>query len=108
MELKDSSLGEEVSNEEVLRCIHIGLLCVQEDPKERPTMALVLLMLNSYSVYLPRPSTPGFLTQSSEISGVLSREKNSTLQENGKPNEEPYSSRSISLNGLSISEVEGR
>ncbi|KAH7675699.1 Non-specific serine/threonine protein kinase protein [Dioscorea alata] len=108
LELKDSSLDEKVINEEVLRCIHIGLLCVQKDPKERPTMALVVLMLSSYSVYLPRPSTPGFLMQRSEISDMLSREMDSTLPENGQANEERYPLRLISLNDLSISEMEGR
>ncbi|XP_038883236.1 putative receptor-like protein kinase At4g00960 [Benincasa hispida] len=49
--------------DEIIRCIHLGLLCVQEDAASRPTMALVLLMLNSYSS-LPVPSRPGFLLQS--------------------------------------------
>lgn len=48
--------------QEVLRCAHIGLLCVQEDPERRPTMANVVLMLNSHSVSLPRPSAPPFAT----------------------------------------------
>ncbi|TXG47135.1 hypothetical protein EZV62_026429 [Acer yangbiense] len=38
----------------------IGLLCIQEDPAARPTMATVVLMLNSYSVTLPLPQQPAF------------------------------------------------
>nr|GLL45712.1 putative receptor-like protein kinase At4g00960 [Ipomoea trifida] len=34
---------------EVIHCLHIGLLCVQEDADERPTMEDVVLMLSSYS-----------------------------------------------------------
>ncbi|XP_019176014.1 PREDICTED: putative receptor-like protein kinase At4g00960 [Ipomoea nil] len=34
---------------EVIQCVHIGLLCVQEDADERPTMEDVVLMLSSYS-----------------------------------------------------------
>ncbi|GER52984.1 cysteine-rich receptor-like protein kinase [Striga asiatica] len=45
---------------EILRCIHIGLLCVQENPVDRPTMASVVLMLNSFSLTLAAPSEPAF------------------------------------------------
>lgn len=40
--------------EEVLRCIQIGLLCVQENDKDRTTMSAVVLMLNSEIVLLPK------------------------------------------------------
>jgi len=43
----------------------MGLLCVQEDPTNRPTMATIVLMLNNYSaVTLPLPNQPAFLLQS--------------------------------------------
>ncbi|KAJ0692288.1 putative protein kinase RLK-Pelle-DLSV family [Helianthus annuus] len=45
---------------DMIRCIHIGLLCVQEDLNERPTMASVVLMLGSLSLTLPVPSEPAF------------------------------------------------
>ena len=48
------------STNEMLRCIHIGLLCVQEDPADRPTMASVVLMLSSSSITLNLPSQPAF------------------------------------------------
>ena len=41
-----------------MRCIHIGLLCIQESVTDRPTMAMIVLMLNSYSITLPVPSQP--------------------------------------------------
>lgn len=44
----------------MMRCIHIGLLCVQEDVDDRPTMASVVLMLSSFSLTLPVPSEPAF------------------------------------------------
>ncbi|XP_058725227.1 cysteine-rich receptor-like protein kinase 44 [Vicia villosa] len=52
---------------EVLRCIHIGLLCVQENASSRPTMASVVLMLNSHSLSLPRPSEPAFYVGSGAV-----------------------------------------
>ncbi|CAN6332565.1 unnamed protein product [Urochloa humidicola] len=46
--------------QEMLRCIHVGLLCVQEDPQLRPSMASVVVMLNSRSITLPAPAAPAF------------------------------------------------
>jgi len=45
---------------EILRCIQIGLLCVQERAEERPTMSLVVLMLGSESTTIPQPKSPGY------------------------------------------------
>ncbi|PQQ17485.1 cysteine-rich receptor-like protein kinase 29 [Prunus yedoensis var. nudiflora] len=53
------------SRTEIMRCIHIGLLCVQENVADRPSMASVILMLNSYSLTLPVPSQPAFYLHSS-------------------------------------------
>ncbi|CAF1732622.1 cysteine-rich receptor-like protein kinase 41 [Brassica napus] len=47
-------------SDEIMKCIHIGLLCVQEKAESRPTMASVVLMLNASSFTLLRPSQPGF------------------------------------------------
>ncbi|XP_061353828.1 cysteine-rich receptor-like protein kinase 44 isoform X1 [Gastrolobium bilobum] len=52
------------SRNEMMRCIHIGLLCVQENLANRPTMAAVTLMLNSYSQTLQVPSEPAFYMDS--------------------------------------------
>ncbi|KAL5578983.1 hypothetical protein UlMin_011425 [Ulmus minor] len=46
--------------EEVMRCMHIGLLCVQEDPIERPTISSVAVQLGSGSIALPEPKQPGY------------------------------------------------
>lgn len=48
----------------VVRCIHIGLLCVQEDPVDRPTSSTIVMMLSSNTVTLPVPKQPKFLAQS--------------------------------------------
>ncbi|KAK2644335.1 hypothetical protein Ddye_019530 [Dipteronia dyeriana] len=52
------------SRTEMIRCIHIGLLCVQENVVNRPTMASIVLMLNSFSLTLPVPSEPAFFMHS--------------------------------------------
>ncbi|XP_024157974.1 putative receptor-like protein kinase At4g00960 isoform X1 [Rosa chinensis] len=45
---------------EIIRCIHIGLLCVQENMNDRPTMAAVVSMLNSHSLTISVPSRPPY------------------------------------------------
>lgn len=45
---------------DMLRCIHMGLLCVQENAANRPTMASVALILSSSTMTLPVPSEPAF------------------------------------------------
>ncbi|KAL6348151.1 hypothetical protein AAG906_039599 [Vitis piasezkii] len=64
LELMDPMMGDSYARNEVLRCIHMGLLCVQEDPDDRPSMASVVLMLSSYSVTLPLPQQPAFFIRS--------------------------------------------
>nr|CAD1841122.1 unnamed protein product [Ananas comosus var. bracteatus] len=59
-EIVDSSLGNLYPRSEVVRCIHIGLLCVQENPADRPTMSSVIVMLSSNTVTLETPSKPAF------------------------------------------------
>ncbi|XP_022745887.1 putative receptor-like protein kinase At4g00960 isoform X2 [Durio zibethinus] len=56
----------------ITRCIHIALLCVQENAADRPTMDSVGIMLNSYSLTLPVPSQPAFFIQSTIESSDLS------------------------------------
>ncbi|XP_059623560.1 cysteine-rich receptor-like protein kinase 10 isoform X1 [Cornus florida] len=60
LEMMDPLLGQSFVAEEVLKCIHIGLLCVQDDPAHRPTMSYVVLMLGSDSITLPPPAQPVF------------------------------------------------
>ncbi|XP_054787218.1 cysteine-rich receptor-like protein kinase 44 [Prosopis cineraria] len=66
------------SRDEIMRCIHIGLLCVQENAADRPTMASISLMLSSHSLSLPLPSQPPFLTNNISLSEINSREYNSS------------------------------
>ncbi|XAR73356.1 Non-specific serine/threonine protein kinase [Bertholletia excelsa] len=61
LELIDPSLEQSNVATEALKCIHIGLLCVQEDPADRPTMSFVVVMLASDHVTLPQPKKPTFL-----------------------------------------------
>ncbi|PON43759.1 S-receptor-like serine/threonine-protein kinase [Parasponia andersonii] len=62
IELVDALL-ERVPASEVLRCIQVGLLCVQKRPEERPLMSSVLYMLDSDNASLPQPKQPGFYVE---------------------------------------------
>ncbi|TYH86369.1 hypothetical protein ES332_D01G037400v1 [Gossypium tomentosum] len=48
------------NKKEIWRCIHVGLLCVQEYAKDRPTMSTIVLMLNSEISDLNTPKQPAF------------------------------------------------
>ncbi|XP_010448725.1 PREDICTED: cysteine-rich receptor-like protein kinase 19 [Camelina sativa] len=60
LELVDPSFGDNYQTNEITRCIHIALLCVQEDVDDRPTMSAILQMLTTSSIALAVPRQPGF------------------------------------------------
>ncbi|KAL4363375.1 hypothetical protein GQ457_04G004890 [Hibiscus cannabinus] len=63
LDLTDETLRSSCNASEVLRCLHVGLLCVQEDPDERPNMSNVLVLLGSETASLPVPKQPAFPTR---------------------------------------------
>ncbi|PPS16756.1 hypothetical protein GOBAR_AA03826 [Gossypium barbadense] len=76
-DLVDPSLRDGPRSE-VMRCIHIGLLCVQENVAQRPNMGAVVLMLTSDSTTLPLPLEPAFFMHSKTQSAMqLSEDLNS-------------------------------
>ncbi|GKV08868.1 hypothetical protein SLEP1_g20439 [Rubroshorea leprosula] len=70
-ELIDSFLKESCNLSEVLRCIHISLLCVQQHPKDRLSMSSVVLMLGSDTA-LEQPKKPGFLFDKKSLETISS------------------------------------
>ncbi|KAL9255073.1 Cysteine-rich receptor-like protein [Drosera capensis] len=92
------------STMEVLRCINIALLCVQENAAHRPIMSSVALMLSGSSITMPIPSTPAFLFETNVDAVSLVWQHNIRADESdqykhvvqGSPNE------------LSVSELDPR
>ncbi|KAF2309177.1 hypothetical protein GH714_001053 [Hevea brasiliensis] len=78
LEIVGSSLKESCSPNEVLRCIQIGLLCVQENVLIRPTMSAVVLMLNGETT-LPTPKQPAFIFRKSNNISNPSAERDGFL-----------------------------
>ncbi|TKW15025.1 hypothetical protein SEVIR_5G204300v4 [Setaria viridis] len=61
MELVDPSMNGSFPEGDVLRCFHIGLLCVQGDPAARPVLSSVVMMLGTDTISLQAPSKPGWV-----------------------------------------------
>ncbi|XP_066397842.1 cysteine-rich receptor-like protein kinase 6 [Miscanthus floridulus] len=101
MEIMDSSLSSLAPRDQMLKCIHIGLLCVQGDPGDRPMMSTVNVMLSSSTVTLQAPSRPAFCIPKSGF--------NSEMNSEVYPGASQSASRSpMSLNDVSITELEPR
>ncbi|KAG5113962.1 hypothetical protein JHK82_037231 [Glycine max] len=89
VEFMDVNLNLAAIPSEILRCLHVGLLCVQKLPKDRPTMSSVVFMLSNESITLAQPKQPGFFEE--------------VLQSQGCNNKESFSN-----NSLTITQLEGR
>jgi hypothetical protein len=50
----------DIGHQEIERCIHVALLCVQERAEHRPDMERVVAMLNTKDLSLPRPTQPAY------------------------------------------------
>ncbi|EXC10167.1 G-type lectin S-receptor-like serine/threonine-protein kinase [Morus notabilis] len=75
IEMLDKSLRVADHNlKQVLRCIHVGLLCVQQSPVDRPNISTVVAMLGSESE-LPQPKLPGYFTEMDAVKGDSSSTK---------------------------------
>ena len=71
LELVGESKVETPYLSEVLRSIHVGLLCVQENTEDRPNISHVVLMLGNEDE-LPQPKQPGFFTERDLIEACYS------------------------------------
>ncbi|KAF3783387.1 G-type lectin S-receptor-like serine/threonine-protein kinase [Nymphaea thermarum] len=60
LELLDPSLDGQCNEDEVMRCIHVGLLCVQDEATDRPAMFSVVQMLGSEAANLYEPQMPAY------------------------------------------------
>ncbi|XP_027908942.1 G-type lectin S-receptor-like serine/threonine-protein kinase At4g27290 isoform X1 [Vigna unguiculata] len=90
--LLDGVLEEQCMLFEVIRCIQVGLLCVQQRPEDRPDMSSVVLMLNGDKL-LPNPKAPAFYTQ---------------IDVTSKANSSSENHKSFSVNELSITVLDAR
>uniref|UniRef100_A0A0E0MVW3 non-specific serine/threonine protein kinase n=1 Tax=Oryza rufipogon TaxID=4529 RepID=A0A0E0MVW3_ORYRU len=59
-ELVDPSFGEDYQEMDIIRCIQVALLCVQDSAEDRPTMHDVTTMLSNGNRRLLMPAQPAF------------------------------------------------
>lgn len=105
LNLIDPALRGGSTTDEMLKCIHLGLLCVQESVTDRPYMASVVHMLNSDFLTLPDPSKPGSVMQTT-TSRALQLETSSSLDHSsGSTEPKPTQNLSCSVN---ITDLHGR
>ncbi|XP_021287440.1 receptor-like serine/threonine-protein kinase SD1-6 [Herrania umbratica] len=70
LDLVDPML-QEVPTHLALRYVNIGLLCVEDNADDRPTMSSVVSMLNNETMALPSPKQPAFLNARSMVNQNL-------------------------------------
>ena len=90
IELLDTTLDTESHKLQMMRCVNIALLCVQENAADRPTMSEVVAMLSIESMTLPEPKHPAFF--------------NMTVTNEEAPNVVVAST----VNDITLSSVDGR
>ncbi|KAK7287347.1 hypothetical protein RIF29_00619 [Crotalaria pallida] len=91
LSLIDPEICDPCFENNILRCIHIGLLCVQELTKERPAISTVVLMLISEITHLPPPRQVAFVQKPNSSSSASSQKSHAS-----------------SNNNVTISEIQGR
>ena len=92
LDLVDPTISDSCVKYQVLRCIQVSLLCVEDSAIDRPTMSDMLSMLTNESTKLPLPKKPAFSIARKKI-------------EANTPNNE---SNIYTMNGLSISVMDAR
>ncbi|XP_059660416.1 G-type lectin S-receptor-like serine/threonine-protein kinase B120 [Cornus florida] len=94
MEMIDPSIADSCCQNEVLRCIQVGMLCVQDMAFDRPIMSSVLLMLEGQSTSMQMPRRPSFTSM---------RRSSIDMDESWKESRDIVSS-----NDVTISAINGR
>ena len=61
MALVDLTIWDPCFQMDISKCIHVGLLCVQELARDRPNVSTIISMLKSEILDLPTPKQPAFM-----------------------------------------------
>ncbi|XP_010492578.1 PREDICTED: G-type lectin S-receptor-like serine/threonine-protein kinase At1g11300 [Camelina sativa] len=90
--LVDPEIFDQLYEKEIRKCVHIGLLCVQEAANDRPSVSTVCSMLSSEIVDIPEPKQPAFIS------------RNGVPEAESSENSDPHAS----INNVTITDVTGR
>ncbi|MFS7928326.1 putative protein kinase RLK-Pelle-DLSV family [Helianthus anomalus] len=92
LQLQDPTLADSCVVHQLLRTIHVALLCVQENALDRPEMSEVIAMLINDTMLLPVPKRPAFF-----FGGTVSK----SISVEGKAEGD-------SVNNITITQMEAR
>ncbi|KAF7051040.1 hypothetical protein CFC21_059327 [Triticum aestivum] len=77
-DLVDSNIVESCVHHDALLCVQMGLLCVQDNPNDRPTMSSIMFILENISATLPIPNQPVYFAHAkNEVEHVTGDTQNS-------------------------------
>ncbi|KAM4093281.1 hypothetical protein ACB094_06G103500 [Castanea mollissima] len=77
LDLMDETLRDTCIADQFVKCLNIGLLCVQDDPSDRPTMSIVIKMLDGETLNLPTPKQPAFFIRRDQSNSTSSNKPES-------------------------------
>ena len=83
-EFMDPVLDDSSSTFKLLRCLQVGLLCVQESPIDRPSILEVYYMLRNENDTIVSPKRPAFSVKNS---GEVEEDGRKSSQEMGSVND---------------------
>ncbi|XP_002317217.4 LOW QUALITY PROTEIN: cysteine-rich receptor-like protein kinase 44 [Populus trichocarpa] len=91
---------------EIMRCINIGLVCVQENEALRPTMAQVSMMLSNYSVTLAAPSKPAFFMHGETSILPLMNASMLTESDESRTKSPQWSNKEVSISEIDLDDIQ--
>ena len=75
LDLMDLALDDSCIKGQMLRCIHVGLLCVEDSAIDQPTMSDVISMLTNDNLSLPSPKKLAFSLARKAIEAHISNKE---------------------------------
>ncbi|KAG7591300.1 Bulb-type lectin domain [Arabidopsis thaliana x Arabidopsis arenosa] len=98
IEIIDKLMSEDTYDvSEVMKCLHIGLLCVQENASDRPDMSSVVFMLGHNAIDLPSPKHPAFTAG-----------RRRKVKTGGSSDNWPSGETGSTINDVTLTDVQGR
>ncbi|KAF2304020.1 hypothetical protein GH714_026315 [Hevea brasiliensis] len=82
IQMIDEALADSFSSSGASRCVNVGLLCVQDNAADRPTMSAIVSMLTGEKSKLPEPKQPTFTFQNVSNNSHFQSQSKSTWSVN--------------------------
>ncbi|XP_031131499.1 G-type lectin S-receptor-like serine/threonine-protein kinase At4g27290 [Ipomoea triloba] len=82
LEFVDPAIRKTCDSPKAIRCIEVGLLCVQPIPTDRPTMSDAVVMLSNLATTIPKLKEPAFVASNHSNTVVSSSQGGSSGSNN--------------------------